>query len=42
MMQISRTLLLTLAVAALPAAWGQTWDSSGNNLLSGTYYCRNL
>src|SRR5580704_9670241 len=41
MMKVCRLLLLFTAATAWPAA-AQTWDSSGNGMLNGTYYFREV
>lgn len=33
---------LLMLLAAIPQAWAQTWDSSGNKLLNGSYYFRQV
>ncbi len=40
-MKVCRLLLLFTAATAWPAA-AQTWDSSGNGMLNGTYYFREV
>jgi uncharacterized protein (TIGR03437 family) len=41
MMQVARLLLLFMAATIWPAA-AQTWDISGNGMLNGTYYFREV
>jgi uncharacterized protein (TIGR03437 family) len=41
MRKVGRLLLILAAAAAWPAA-AQTWDNSGNGMLSGTYYFREV